>query len=362
MPGSHHRHDHHPACVVRVVAVAAALVAAATAQASSPRVVALPSAVARLTPEPPLGGGATSSSEGRPHRVDAATRVRVSVDADGRAFAIVALQRLVVHGRGDYAYSVAAPASDVAAGPGSQSTPGLRDTAILWAGFSPGTRTLVARAVLRPAAVSSLPLSIEQHGTHVTLVDRTETAGLALEADVRVAPLEAALRRLRRAVDAGQFPPSLDAELLSSTKSVILRVAAPLEVTGSIGGRPVQLRLGGDRPLRATIAAHGTIDLTVTPVPFLPSVAPGLSGRRVLELANRTVLSLARVRQFQAFLGNPDLGGRSQTTYRYVSATRPQPTAAPQTPKHGSGVLRTVLWVAAVAAAALVAVVAWARA
>ncbi len=226
MPGSHHRHDHHPACVTCAVAVAVALVAAATAQASAPRLVALPSAVARLTPEPPLGGGATSSSEGRPHRVDALTRVRVSVDAAGTAFALVAVQRLVVHGRGDYAYSVAAPVADVSAAPGSQSTPGLRDTAILWSGFSPGTRTLVARAVLRPSAASALPLAIERHGGRVTLVDRTETAGLALAADAQVPPLAAALRRLRAAVAAGRFPPSLDAELTSATTSVSLRVAA----------------------------------------------------------------------------------------------------------------------------------------
>jgi hypothetical protein len=362
LPGPHHRHDHHPARVAAVVALAVALVAPAAAQASTPRLVALPSAVARLTPEPPLGGGATSTSEGRPHRVEAVTRVRVSVDADGKAFALAAVQRLVVHDRGDYVFSIAAPVSAVSVASGSQSTPGLRDNAILWAGFNPGTRTLAARAVLRRSAASSLPLGIERHEATVTLVDRTETTGLALDADVRAAPLEAALRGLRRAVDDGRFPPSLGAELLSATKPVSLQVAAPLDVTGSVGRRAVHLRLGGDRPLRATVPARGRIDLTVTPVPFLPDVATGLSGRRVLELANRTLLSLARVRQYQAFLGNPDPGGRSETTYRYVSATRPRPTAAPETQTHGGGPLRTALWIAAALAAAALAVVAWARA
>ncbi len=324
--------------------------------------MALPSAVARLTPEPPLGGGATSSSEGRPHRVEAVTRVRVSIDAAGTPFALVAVQRLVVHGRGDYVYSIAAPVSDVSAARGSESTPGLRDTAILWAGFNPGTRTLAARAVLRRSAASSLPLAIERHGATFTLFDRTETTGLALAADARTAPLQAALRNLRLAVDAGRFPPPLGAQLLSTPKTVKLRVAAPLDVAGSVGGHAVHVRLGGDRPLRATVRARGRIDLTVTPVSFFPKAAPRLSGRQTLALANRTLLSLARVRQYQAFLGNPDPGGRSETTYRYVSATRPQATAAPEAVAHHGSLLRTALWIAAAVAVAIVAIVAWARA
>ncbi len=100
----------------------------------------------------------------------------------------------------------------------------------------------------------------------------------------------------------------------------------------------------------------------MTPVPFLPPVPSGVSGRRLLELVNRTLLSLARVRQYQAFLGNPDLGGRSETTYRYVSAVRPRPTAAPGASSHGGGVLRTALWLAAIVGGAVVAVLAWTRA
>ena len=90
-------------------------------------------------------------SEGFRHRVAATTRSTVAVDPSGTPFAVHATQRLDVRVLGDYFFTIGAPLLDVAAAPGSASTPGLRATAILWAGFNPGTRVLIARATLDPA-------------------------------------------------------------------------------------------------------------------------------------------------------------------------------------------------------------------
>lgn len=334
---------------------------AATASAAAPAPVTLPSPLVGLSPEPPLAGGATSSSETRAHRVEATTTVRVSVDGTGAAFAAAAVQRLVVRGRGDYVFTVGAPLTAVTRAPGSASEPGERGTAILWAGFNPGTRTLAARVALQPSVLGVLPLRIERRGDRVTLVDRTQAKATALAADARAAPLRTALRRLAADAAAGRVPQPVGAVLTSTPTSVLLRVAAPLDVTGTIGARPVRLRLGGGHPLAVTVRAGGSIDLTVSPVAVLRLPPSGASGRAVLAAANRTLLALARVRQYEAFLGNPDPGGRSTTTYRYVSSTRPRPVAVPAPGKHGGGLLHVLAWTAAAIVAAGLALVAWAR-
>jgi hypothetical protein len=284
----------------------------------------------------------------------------VSVDARGAAFRVVAVQRLLVHVPGDYVFTVGAPLAAVAAAPGSQSTPGVRGAAILWEGFNPGTRVLAARAVLRRPALGVLPLRIVRRAGAVTLLNRTAASGIALDANANAAPLEAALRSLRADVAAGRDPPRLTVLLTSAPQTVQLPAAAPLRVTGTIGARRVDLRLGGGRPMTAAVAARGAIDLTVTPVAVVPEPAPGSSGRQLLAVANGALLSLARVRQYQSFLGNPDPSGSSKTTYRYVSASRPAPVAA-VVPGDGRGTLATAAWVAAAIVVAGAALVVWAR-
>jgi hypothetical protein len=314
-----------------------------------------------LTLEPPLAGGATSLSElHRRHRIDATTGVRVSVDATGAPFAVVAVQRLVVHTPGDYVFTVGAPLVSVSAAPGSQSAPGVRGAAILWEGFNPGTRTLAAQVVLRRDALSLLPLRIERDAASVTLVDQTGTGATALAADALPGPLEAALRRLRADVAAGRTPGPVGALLTSQARSVTLRAGAPLDVTGTIGGRAVRLRLGGGRPSTVTVRGSGPIDLDVRPVAIVAPAPPGLDGRALLERANLALLSLARVRQYESFLGNPDPSGLSETTYRYVSASRPRPTVT--APAHGSGTLHALAWAAAALLALAIGLVVWARA
>ena len=70
--------------------------------------------------------GAFSSSESTRHRVNAVTSVGISIDRSGTPFAITASQSLDVRVAGDYFFTIGAPLQDVAALPGSDSTPGLR--------------------------------------------------------------------------------------------------------------------------------------------------------------------------------------------------------------------------------------------
>jgi len=70
------------------------------------------------------------------------------------------------------------------------------------------------------------------------------------------------------------------------------------------------------------------VRLTVTPVipeRLLNEPTSGLSGRQLLDRATRAALTLARMRQYQTFLGNPDPTGPNETTYIYRSAARPTP-------------------------------------
>ena len=129
-------------------AVVAALACAGTAHAAGH--ASLPSPTAPLSAEPPLAGGARSSAENVPHSIAASTNVVVAVDGAGSPFAVTATQRLDVRGVGDYFFTIGAPVLTVRAPEGSESMPGIRTGSILWAGFDPGRRLLVARATLDP--------------------------------------------------------------------------------------------------------------------------------------------------------------------------------------------------------------------
>ena len=92
-------------------------------------------------------------------------RVLVGIDATGKPITIAVVQRLTLHKLGDYSFAVPGPIADVEAAAGSASEPGLRHDAILWAGFSPGNKTLAARATLRvPPAASSSTTSRRESG------------------------------------------------------------------------------------------------------------------------------------------------------------------------------------------------------
>jgi hypothetical protein len=323
--------------------------------------VGLPSPVAPLSASPPLSGGATSTSEIVRHRVDARTRVDIALDSSGTPFRVVATQRLDMRVKGDYFFTIGAPLRAVAAAPGSDSTPGQRSTAITWAGFNPGRRTLAARATLDPAlAAASLPLRVEVAPGRVTLVNTTGVTAASFTADAVVPPLRAYLAHLKRAADRDVIPANGGARVTTHPSPTRVRVVVPLHVTGDIGGRPVDTVLDDELTLRAP----GRLQLRVTPArpaQLLDAPAAGLSGRALLDRVSRTVLTLARTRQYRSFLGNPDPTGRRATTYIYRTAARPAPPPVAAVP-HSTRSWGSTLAVAAglllaLAAAAFV----WAR-
>jgi hypothetical protein len=360
---AHHRHDHHPPRLIAVGVVAAVLAATPAAHAAKPRFWALPSPLAPLSASPPLNGGAGSAGEGQPHSVSARTRIRIAIDDAGSPFALTATQRLDVRHIGDYSFRVSAPVRDVQAAPGSATVPGLRSGAILWEGFNPGHRILAARLELDPGAAASLPLRVEIAGGRVTLRNVTSVGLSVFSADALAAPLRTYLSALRKAAERGESPQGGGALVTSQLERRQIRVSAPLAVRGTVGGRRVDLILGGAaHPLTASFP-QGRVQLTVTSEPPTELLAPGPSesGRLLLDRAIRASLEFARARQYDSFLGNPDPIGATRATYVYVSSHRAAP--APPTPAAAGGhnALRTIVTVLLALGAAAVAATAWAR-
>jgi len=343
-----------------VLLIATALATAGNAQAAQ-RFLALPSPTAPLTASPPVGRGATALSERVHHRVTATTRVETLIDATGRPFAVFATQRLDVRVKGDYFFTVGAPLVDVEAAPGSESTPGLRSTGILWTGFNPARRTLAARATLDPRAVAtSLPLRVQVADGKTTLVNATGTDAAAYSADAVRAPLVAYLDRLRSDLAAGRLPLAGSATTTGTPHPTRVHVTVPLLLRGTIGGRGVDATVRD----RLVVPTTGKVELTVEPDtrPHFPALAR-LSGRALLQLATAVSLQAGRARQYETFLGNPDPVGKSKTTFVYrTAARRVPPVAAAPASESGRGWTTTVAWVAALAVGGALALVAWTRA
>jgi hypothetical protein len=90
---------------------------------------------------------------------------------------------------------------------------------------------------------------------------------------------------------------------------------------------------------------------------------PGaIDAQRMVRLMFDTMWRVARLRQFDAYLGNPDPTGAARTTYRYVLAPPPQGlvTGRPPAPSSG-GPLGTAAAAAVLVLLLLGAVVAWSR-
>lgn len=357
MQEPHRRDHHHPARVA--LALAAVLAALVASPANAARFLPLPSPAAQLSPDPPLGNGATSSAESVHHRVGSRISVDVSIDGSGAPFAVTATQRLDVRDTGDYFFTIGAPVLGARAAPGSASRPGFRTGAIVWAGFNPGRRILAARARLDAAsAAPSLPLRvIPGHGT--TLLENTTRVSTAADTANALRPqLLSYLHRLAAAVAQGRTPLSGSAEVTSTPVPVRVSVVVPLRVTGTIGGRHVSLLLSG----RTVVPATGSVDLRVEPVLHLGfGDLSRLDGRALLALATRASLAVARTRQYQAFLGNPDQAGPSATRYRYRTTARRRAAPAAAAPAAGRGWVTPLLVAVGLAAALLVAGYAWAR-
>jgi hypothetical protein len=339
---------------------------------------ALPSPLNPLTAVPPLGARAPTEAEGVAHRVLTNELVRVRVDRTGRPFAVGVAQRLVVLGKGDYVFSIPAPVRDVVAGRGSESMPGQRLATIIWSGFNPGRKVLAANARLNvPEAAPALPLRIGANDGTITVTNVTPARAATFTAAAQAAPLARYLDSVRRALLRGQPVPVGTATIAGEARPASAAIEAPIRVTGTVGGRRVAATLGDGHPLALTVPrGDGTVALRAEPVPPLRLAAPprgaaswrasGASGAALLARAQAVLLRIARVRQYDAYLADPDQLGRAQTAYVYRSGTPPRtaaPRPAPDAGTEDGGAPLAVSVAIAVGCVALLAagLAAWAR-
>jgi len=350
------------------VALVACVAPAFAAAAGTP--ILLPSVRTSLTPGPPLPGANSPTESIFPRGMSSVQRVVVGVDTVGKPVSIAVVQSLMLRKLGDYSFAVPGPIADVEAVPGSDSEPGLRRDAILWAGFSSGKKTLAARATLRvgPAsAVLPLRVSIERSGTTVLIRGENTSAapGPVLLGPVSVQEISKAFTETRRNLPLGRGAPDLYVTAQRVPVSQSEPIAAPLDLRGEFGGVRFRYRLGDGGPMSFTLrvpqAPRGAkLRLVVTPVPpsrllrppgaatWAEAVRRGRVDRsRLLELASRARLAVARELQYGALLQNPDATGRSSAVYVYETAVRRVVAPPPVSKNDGtSGVLGAVLFAA----------------
>ena len=302
----------------------------------------------------------------------------VGVAADGAVVSVKATQTLVLRQTADYRITVPAPAKDVVAGPGSESKPGLRRGAILWQGFAAGHRVLSAEAILEPrAAVRALPLRISISRDAVRLENATATSTSTFTAvgdSVQMAKLLDALRADPQGRTIGQ---STYVKVTGRTEAIRLRISAPLRVTGRVGGTSIALMLGGGRPAMRTVRFQGrpSVHLTVEPVPRASVLRPPRgrtwvealrlgtvpAGRALFRRVVEASLTLARVRQYDAVLANPDPLGPIGARYVYRTVAAPVPVPPPSPDSEGLAAWAVALIVAGSVAAAGGLAVFWAH-
>jgi hypothetical protein len=295
-------------------------------------------------------------------------RIVVGIDAEGNPTSIRVLQTIELRRLGDYVLTVPAPVLSVTPGPETESQPGRRENQILWEGFSPGLRTLQSWADLRVAeSVAGLPVVVEVEPGEVTIRNTTAVTVPSYTADPLPASIDDVTARVRIAVRRNHFPEGLNVALRGDQTPQELRVAAPLEVRGtvSVGSERVRFagRLDGLRrsELRVPIPeGEPKLDFQVRTADI--DLSPRAKGPRAL-LAQTIELELtyARKRQFDQFLASPDRTGPSSATYVYRTAA-PRPQAAEEAPQGDDD--HTAGWIVlglGLAAALPAAAVLWAR-
>ena len=338
----------------------------AGAAAPTPILVASPSTP--LTAQPPVGDRNTTLPQHIPlGRIAARTQVVAELDRRGAPIAVTAVQRLTIRGVGDYFFAIPAPVRDVLPGPGTQSEPGLRPGMVLWQGFSGGKRILSARFVFVPARVAPLlPIRVRlsRTGSLVTLELANATRVRVSSFTAVAAPDEARryLAALARFAAGGPAPyPYVNA---TNVRTVERTIVAPLRVTGALvfpSGRRVNVDLvlgTGRRSIRVVTASPGfpKLALVVKPIPFGSETPARSTFDEVMERA----LRLARSRQYDTFLTNPDSTGRTDTTYVFRTAAPRRASHAGSQPGKDSP-LPEVLLGCAFALALVAGIVAWAH-
>lgn len=373
------------------VATLAPVSPAVAGSGPSVRDLALPSATAALSPAPPLPNVGPITERRFPIGVASREQVATEVDAKGEPVSIRVVQRLDVHGKGDYFFSIPAPVIDVSSEAGSQSEPGQRENAILWQGFSPGRRRLASEAALRlRGSAEYLPLrlrlSLTESGVLLSIENITATSAQTFQGRGQPNELARLLDRLVR----GESLAQSFATVTGPTQARVAHVGVPLEVRGElrVGGRSRSFARLLDSPAasRTTIrlagsglgGAKATFRLTATPLAararphppgggsWITAVRTGrvrTDGAGLLRELTDALLASGRFNQYQSFLANPDSTGPSSTSYVFRSAAEDAaPAVAP--PGQGGSSNRTAIAVlvglgVALAAAALV--VLWAH-
>ncbi|MFL5931566.1 MAG: hypothetical protein ACJ75P_09935 [Gaiellaceae bacterium] len=392
-------------CVWAAGLALAAWVAASSPAGAAPEPLLLPPPTQPLDAKVPLRTDATRSQLQLPlsARLDSRERVLVRTLPDGRVVAVRVVQRLSLTGTGDYFLSVPAPLLDVRAGPGSEAEPGFRRSGILWQGFANRGRALVADAKLDPGpAGNALPLRVELAATvggrelgtderrsgrlRLELTLRNTTAVRVASASARPArPPE--LEKLVADLRSGRIPEQAEVDVEGPVRRRRVVVDAPLAVSGEVRlpvrrldaavihggslvrrGRAVVVRfrlvLTHPKTPSASIELSGSAVGAGAPEASLtaePTAGPALAAARpTIDSASRLLLTVARVRQYDAFLANPAPGGSVEAVYRYETTDAPRITAAAPASNEG-GVILPVLAAIAVVAGAGGLVVLWAH-
>ena len=339
--------------------------------------VLLPGPTPYPTPSPPLAATGVVPTRPLPFTIHArvAERVHAGVGPDGEIVSLRALHRLALTGKGDYLIVIGAPVVDVHAGPGSQSEPGLRIGQILWSGFSPGKKLLVADAELSAgAAARFLPLRL--HVTRaggrysLTVTNATVLSETAYQANAVPRRLARLLDRTRAQSLAGERLESAYASVEGRVRQRPARIAAPVAVQGvlrfptvpasvrgaTLRGRSVSFSavLGDASPLslRVDVRGGGTphLRLVARPTKLVRALAPPVGASWAAALRRRPIpsgvllrtlidtrMQLVRSDQYQAFLANPDPQGATRTVYVYESAAAPTPKGSPVESSSGDG-------------------------
>ncbi len=357
-----------------VAVLALAIVGVAAAQRAQQ--VVLPGPVPYPTDSPPLvGRGVLPSVFIAPGlHIASAERVRVGIDGTGRPAEIHVRQRLTVAGKGDYQVAVGGPIVDVQRGAGSESEPGFRKDQVLWAGFSPRRKRLVADIALGiPPAAPYLPLRVhlQRAGDVVSLriVNATVTPVMSYQGVVRAPEMAKLLDATRRSSLAGQRVEAAFANFFGDVHVPRrpIRIEAPFRVEGELrlpGREPVAFDrvLGDGRPLSFEIHATGggapTVHLEAAPAPVVSMLRPPGAPTWAAAIRRRTIppadllsrligarFRLVRADQYQTFLADPDSDGRSRATYEYetVAARAPRHVAVPVKDGNGSDALLVAL-------------------
>lgn len=335
-----------------LIAVAVAALAPTAAGAQQLRLLELPGAEV-LPRVPPLAPPQPPPTETPPLRgtVFSRERILVGIGGDGSASSVTVTQELRLRSLGDYAFVVPAPAFRVTPGPGSESRPGLRPNQIVWQGFSPRRKLLVAVAELRPRrSIFALPVRIRVDGSPtrpgpfeltIMLENATRTQATVAIAPGVQADVAAGFGALRAAAGINRPLEGPTVRLRREARGRRFEVWAPLALRGRIVFPPGSVRnlarapfprmLGRDAvsmTVRGEALRAATPRLAVEARPLVAAALPRASATS-LEALVLGSLRYARTWQFQRFLANPDPGGPSTATYEYQTAA-PAPAARPE--------------------------------